>query len=363
MKLSRLLSKLDTAIAASTDPLSSHCLRIERACYLARRGDVDEVRATLFEFRRRYEQHPNVAVSAWLSLAEGLLIHFGNMGQQARDKIHRAYALSAAAGLVQMNALSSAWLANMDYLLGDMAGMARFVGRALEHAAKDNHSALSRANLVVAHAYHLAGRLDLAKPWYAKAHEHATAEGDDLTIGALMHNMAWLRFANLRQETLCGTAASSSGEHALTSVESTLQFDSLFGATSLHTLAPILRAQVLAIEGRYVEALAAYEEYLAPAIQQGMARMHSNLLADQAWCRMNLGHADAAQVDAQDAESRIDPRGHFDDRASAHSRLAHVFAALGDPHSANRHNALAVAAWDGHAKLQQHTLEMLRDLG
>lgn len=362
MKQSRLLIKLNAAIAATADPTSMHCFRIERACYLARRGEVDEARKTLLELRHMYEKHPNVAISAWLSLAEGLLIHFSDMGQQARDKIHRAFALSEAAGLIQLNALSAAWLANMDYLTGNMVGMARFVGLALKVASIDNHSALSRANLVVAHAYHLASRLDLARPWYAKAHEHATADGDDATVGALMHNMAWLRYANLRQETLGGSVASPNGEHALVSVESTLQFDSLVGATSLQSLAPILRAQILAVKERFAEALEAYEEYLSPSLQEGMTRMHANLLADQAWCRLNLGQVQAARVEAVEAESLLDPRGHLDDRAATYSRLAQVFGALGDLESSARHDALAKAAWEGHRRLQQLTIETLRPL-
>jgi hypothetical protein len=359
MKPSRLLLKLDAAIAAATDPISSDCLRIERACYLARRGRSDEVRATLVELRRRYDASPKVATSAWLSLAEGLLIHFSDMGQLARDKIHRAFALSAAAGLTQLNALCAAWLANMDYLTADMAGMALHVDQALKLARKDNHSALSRANLVVAHAYHLSGRLDLARPWYARAHEHATSEGDDATISALMHNMAWLRSANLRQEKLCGRILSPNGEHALASVESTLQFDSLVGATSLHALVPILRAQVLTMNGQFVDALALYVEYLTPSVQQGMGRLHANLLADQAWCRINLGQSEAAHVDALAAESLVDSRGQFDDRAPTHSRLAQVFSALNDSDSAMRHDELAKAAWKGHETLQGSTVELL----
>jgi tetratricopeptide (TPR) repeat protein len=326
---------------------------------LARRGETNEARKTLLELRQKYELHPNVVVSAWLSLAEGLLIHFSDMGQQARDKIHRAFALSAAAGLTQIHALSAAWLANMDYLTGNMAGMARFVGMALKLAAPDNRSALSRANLVVAHAYHLASRLDLARPWYRRAHEHATAEGDDATVGALMHNMAWLRYANLRQEMLGGTSPSPNGEHALVSVESTLQFDSLVGATSLQTLAPILRAQILSAKERFAEALEAYEENLAPTLREGMARMHAYLLADQAWCRLNLGQVQIAQVEAREAEALLDPRGHFDDRAATHSRLAQVFRALGDLQSSVRHDDLARIPWDGHLQLQQLTIEVL----
>ena len=359
MKQSRLLSRLDAEIAGSSDTITLHCLRIERACYLARRGEIDEARATVVEFRKRYQQEPNVVISTWLSLAEGMLIHFSDMGQQARDKFHRANALSAAAGLSQMNALSAAWLAHMDYLAANMTGMSRFARQALQLAEPSNHSALSRANLVIALAYHLAGRLDLAKAWYAKTHLHATAEGDDATMSALLHNIAWLRAANMRQETLSGRVVSPSGEHALSGVESTLQFDSFVGTTSLQALSPILLALIHTTEGKFSEGLAGYQAYLPSAIEQGMARMHANLLADQAWCRINLGQTQAARIDALAAEKLVDPKGHLDDRAATHSRLAQVFEILGESETSAKHHEMAKAAWDGHCNLQQHIIEVL----
>jgi tetratricopeptide (TPR) repeat protein len=362
MNSSRLLARLDAEIAASRDPRIKHCLQAERSCYLARRGRFEEAQATISELRDKYRMGPDPEVSAWLHLAEGLLIHFQSMGPLARDKIQRASALCAAAGITRLGAISAAWLANMDYLVVNMEGMSRHVRRAFENAAETNHSALSRANLVVAHAFHLAARLDLAKPWYARAHFHATTEGDDATLGALIHNMAWLRCANLRQETLCGTAFSPSGEYALVGVDSTLQFDNLFGDTSLDALAPVLRAQVLAAKERFREALAAYREYLLPAVKQGLNRLHANFLADQAWCLVNLGDIDSARIDADLAESLIDPDGQFDDRAPAHSRLAQVYAALGDSATSDRHQQMANVAWEGHKALQGRILELLADL-
>jgi tetratricopeptide (TPR) repeat protein len=353
MKQSRLLSRLDAEIARSGESVSLHCLRIERSCYLARKGDIEEARATL------YEKHPNVIVSSWLSLAEGLLIHFSNMGHEARDKVHRAYALSAAAGLTQLSALSAAWLAHMDYSLEKFPGMAGFVSQALQLANNNNHSALSRATLVTADAYHLAGRIDLARPWYAKAHRHATAEGDDATISALMHNMAWLRFDNQRQAIFNGGVVTPSGEHALASVESTIQFESLVGADGLHALSPILRAQILTENGKFSEALAAYDLNLASAIQQGMGRLHGNLKADEAWCRLNLGQTEEARADASVAEALLDPRGYDGDRAPAHRRLSQVFAGLGDPDSSKRHDHLARASWAQHRLHQQQILDVL----
>lgn len=362
MNSSRLLNRLDSEIASTTDMLSINCLRVERACYLCRQGHCDEARSTVLEIREYYRRVPNLEISVWLSLAEGLLIHFSNMGTLARDKFHRAYALSAAGGLTQMNSVCAAWLANMDYLLGDMKSMVHHVGQSLGFASEENHSARSRANLVVAHAYHLSARLDLARPWYAKAHQHAVAEGDDATVSALMHNMAWLRFANLLQETVCGSTISASGEHALSSANSTLQWDSMKGSTSLQALAPILRAQILVVSGQFHEALSLYEKHMSSAILQGMEKQHANLVADQAWCRVNMSQRDAAFSDAYYAESLINPVGHFDDRAPAHSRLAQVYSALGLPDSAARHSEFAKIAWHGHTELQNQTLSYLADL-
>jgi tetratricopeptide (TPR) repeat protein len=362
MNPSRLLLNLDARIAAAKNPVTKDCLRAERAGYLARKGQFDDAKAAIDDLRQSYAPNPHAAVSAWLNLAEGLLIHSTNMGSQARDKIHRAYAFSAATGLTQLNAQCAAWLAHMDYLLVDMAGMTRHLREAFKLADQENHSARSRAHMVVALAYHLAGRLDLARPSYSKAHFHASQEGDETTISALMHNMAWLRSANQRQEIMCGKPISANGEHALASVESTLQFDILFKTTSLDALAPVLRAQVLSMKENYEAALAAYEEYLSLALQQGMNRLHADLLADQAWCRVNVGQTTDAMNDALAAEGLIDPDGQFDDRATAHSRLAQVFSALGDSSKSSMHRDLADKAWHGHTLLQSKTIELLEGL-
>jgi hypothetical protein len=90
--------------------------------------------------------------------------------------------------------------------------------------------------------------------------------------------------------------------------------------------------------------------------------MHSNLLADQAWCRLQLGQIDAARRDALAAEDLLDSRGHHDDRANTHSRLEQVFRAIGDSPSELKHAALAANAWNQHAQLQQRFVAQLGEL-
>ncbi|MFZ2652374.1 MAG: hypothetical protein WA210_19925 [Burkholderiaceae bacterium] len=284
------------------------------------------------------------------------------MDELAREQIHRAYALSEMSENRRLIALSAAWLAHMDYLRGDVDSMIKHLSRAYQQASPHDHAALSRSGLVVADAYHFAGRLDKAQPWYAKARVHATAEGDEATISALMHNMAWLRAANLRQTELCGLERTADGEHALTSADSTLNFDQLRGTSSLRHLVPILRAQILSLLGEFMQALDLYEEHLADALNEGLRRMHSGLLADQAWCRLQVGQRSAAIEDAAISRALIDPNGHYDDRASAHSRLAQLYRAVSEESNAREHASRAAEAWSMHAQLQASMIRRLAAL-
>ena len=357
---SRLLSRLDDEITAQRNPLRADCLRAERAAYLVRQGHTDEARTELNALHQRHDGQPNAEMSAWMSLVESLLSFFSDMGPVALDKMRRARALSEAAGLTQLQALCAAWLAQMDYIRFDVPSMANHLSQSLSMAKADNHGARARASLVVAEAYHIAERLDLALPWYNRAREHAVNNGDDATVSALMHNMASIRYANIRKAAFTGGHEHGEGQHALLAAESTWTFDQLAGVKSLSSFVPLLHAQILALQGRPAEALELYTQHLRPALAQGMQRLKGNLLADQAWCRLQVGQLEAAGEDALAAETSLEAVGNFDDRAPGYSRLAQVFAALGDQVAADRNDRNAAEMWLGHSKIQQEVLSSLR---
>lgn len=345
------------------DAVAADCLRAERACYRARQGHLDESEQAIRALRARHDARPIDFVTAWINLAEGLLHHSRDMDtRHAREKIHRAYALSEVSQHQDLIARTAAWLAHMDYLRGDVDSTVRSLRRSFEAAGAENHAALSRSYLVVADALHFAGQLQLAQPWYSKSRVHATAEGDEATISALMHNMAWLRAANLRQVKFCGLEPNPSGDLALLSADSIFSFDELIGTANLKSLVPILRAQILSVLGDYAQALDLYEGNLTNALQEGLQRMHSGLLSDQAWCRLQLGQTDAALRDAIAAQATLDSRGHHDDRANTHSRLEQVFREIGDIDSAQTHATQAAEAWRQHAGLQRRFAEQVGEL-
>jgi tetratricopeptide (TPR) repeat protein len=343
--ISRALQRLDAAIAAAGDPASAACLRAERAGLLARMGDIDGARTVLGELRAQHERMPQPSLAAWLSLIDGLIDHFDTVGRQARERIARAHALAAAARDRPLLALSAAWLAAMDYANGDLPGVARHVAEALQEAADDHHAARSRACVVVAQSYHWGGRLDLAQPWYQRAREHAAAEGDEATLSALMANRAWIIGEQLRLASILGEGSSapdsSALRQALIGAESTGNYDQHVGKSSLRWWLPMLRAQLLLAQGRHAEALAMFDVHMPIALDEGLAYMSPVLYADLAWCRVRLGHKDAALVDARVAEAGFSADCEPEDRAGAHGRLAQVFGALGLAEDARSHAAQA----------------------
>jgi tetratricopeptide (TPR) repeat protein len=362
MMASRLLSRLDADIAAAKHPLKADCLRAERAGFLARQGHLDEARQVLSSLHMQYAANPHAVMSAWLSLGEGLLSHFSDLAPAAHDRMRRAYALSGAARDMKLHALSAAWLAHMDYTQYDFDAMVRHVGEALTLSDAADHGVRTRACLVVAQAYHFGGRYDLAQPWYTKSRQHAATDGDEATLSALMHNMAWLHASHARQQTLTASGTGGVTPQMLMSAESTGNFDVLVGTASLDALLPILRAQILSLQGKCADALVLYDQHMAQAMVQGLARMQGSLRADMAWCRLQVGDERRAMQDARAAAQATEHETDLDDRAAAHSRLARVFAELGEAGTAERHALRAGHDWRAHERDQVAVVEGLNRL-
>ena len=359
MRQARLLKDLEAAIDAARTQLAADCARAERACYLARQGRVDDAKLVVMALREQYAASPNVAMSAWLSLAEGLEIYFRNLGAGSHDKVMRAHALSAAARLAPMQALSAAWLAQMDFTRLDVDSMARHVKEALTLASPSDFAARGRASLVIAQALHFALRFDLALPWYRRAHRWATQQGDDTAISALMHNMACMRLDGLRQIKLTGLPGGDEESALLTGTESTSRFDEMVGASSLKALNPLLIARIHSLQGRPANALVLYEEHIANDSEGDFARMRSDLLSDVAWCSFQVGEREAAMSAALNAEANLTPQTQIDDRAATHTRLGWLYAALEDVQQATRHQTLAADAWGQFVHLQDRIVQAL----
>lgn len=360
---SRLLARLDAAIAAASSAVEAACLQAERAGLLARLGRFNEAADIVAQLRARHPTAQSPALTVWMCLAEGMLDHYRSQAASARDRIHRAYALSTAARLRPLIALSAAWLAHMDYVYDDLPGLARHVAEAWQEAEPEHHAARGRAALVAAQAYHWGRRLDRARPWYQRAHEHATAEGDDSTLSALLKNRAWISGNQARMASIFGEqlfpADAAAIRQAQLSAESSEHFDAHVGRMSLRSLGPLMRAQLLLAQGRCAEALPALEAQLAQSLREGGDYMQPVLHSDIAWCQVQLGQPDKALASARAAEAGFVPDCEEEDRAAAHGRLRQVFAALKLEAQANAHAEQAAAQLETLREEQARLVSLL----
>ena len=359
MKTSRLLVRLDAQIEVARTPIEADCKRAERACYLARTGRIADAQAVVADLHQRYGLRPHIEVSVWVHLAEGLIGHFSEVDPTARQKIQRAKALCTAANLKHMQALTSAWMASMEYARLNMDAMFAEVETSLVHAVPQHHSARARAALAVAQAVHLAGRIDLARTWYDRVRIHTLPDGDDATISALMHGMASLHGELLRQTAMAGFPYVPESANALVGAESNKRFDELTRITSLQSLEPLLRAQIHSLLGNFGEACKLYEENLDAMDLRGGRRLQAHLLADRAWCRLKIGMRERALDDAHLALEQFVEETQLDDRATAHGRLAQIFEAVGQVDRAAYHSQLAQQFWAKFAVVQAGILRRL----
>lgn len=362
---SRLMQRLDAAIAAAGNPVQAQCLRAERAALLARQGQLETARAAIDELNTQLAWQPGTALRAWLALAEGLHAYYSALGRDALTLIELAHELArGTAGQARLQALAAAWLANMAFAEDDMPRMAALVREALDTAGPDHHGARARAALVAGYALHFAGEGTRAQPWYEASRRHAIADGDETHLSALMHNQAWMRASQARLELHFGAAGNDAAQgeavaHALMGAESIGHYDAGVGTASLGSLVPMLRAQVLTVQGKWREALDLFETHFDTALAEGLSRLAPGLLADRAWCEWHVGNARKAQALVGAAEQALAQPCDADDHAMAAARLAQVCNALGDAAAATRHRETAQTQYQAHCEQQRRIAALL----
>jgi hypothetical protein len=362
---SRLMARLDAAIAAAPNPIEARCLRAERAGLLARQGQLDAAKAVIDELNAQLAWQPNTPLRAWLALADGLRGYYSTLGRDAQTSVELAYTLAQGPPTLQrLRALAAAWLAIMVFASDDVPRTATLLREALDTALPEHHGTRARAALVAAYVYHFAADGGRAQPWYEASRRHAIAEGDETHLSALMHNQAWARANQARLALLFDAGGATAGHsdavaHALMGAESISHYDAGIGTASLGSLVPMLRAQVLTAQGRWADALALFETHFDAALTDGLARMVPCLLADRAWCEWHAGHVPKARALAAAAEQALAQPCDTDDRAMATARLAQVCAALGDAAAAQRHREASRTHYAAHCEQQQRSLALL----
>jgi tetratricopeptide (TPR) repeat protein len=241
-----------------------------------------------------------------------------------------------------------------------MEPMLQYAVEALQLAQPTHHAALARVSLVIADAFHFAGRFDLAKDWYAAVRHHALAEGDDAMISAMLHNVAAFRANEVRIADAFGEPMPVEAKRALMETESTKNYDIGIGTLSLALLIPLMKAQLLTTAERFEEALEIFVEVLESNSPENLERRKACFYADRAWCYLRTGNTQAAVLDVDEACQRAEDPADADDLAVTNARVAEIVKQLGQEQRAATHKAHALQFREQHVAAQAELLRCLQ---
>lgn len=361
---SRLAQKLDAEIAsAAAVPARAAVLQVQRAILWLRHGREAEAREELNRLHARALVHPRVDLAAWLHLAEGLTAYFSAFGGGARERMRRAHVMAAAAGLKGLQSVCDAWLAQVAFVERDIDGLVTHATAVL--AAPADNGAACRVASALGMAWNLAQDEAAASAWYAWGRRAGSADGDDAALAALLYNQMQMRALRIRHAALAGEPGEAPA--VLLGVDSIGHFDDAVGGSARADLTPLLRAQLLTVQGDFSAAATLLEAHLPEAIAAGLARTGGSLLADLAWCWANTGDTPRARALADQAAVEVlaedSPHCDLDERAALHARLAQVYARLNETGLAARHGDAAQAAWADDAAQRRLWATRLQSAG
>ncbi|RTL46623.1 MAG: hypothetical protein EKK53_02795 [Burkholderiales bacterium] len=342
---SRLAQKLDAEIAsAAAVPARAAVLQVQRAILWLRHGRVAEAREELNRLHGRALVHPRADLAAWLHLAEGLMAYYSAFGGGARERVRRAHVMAQAVQLPALRSRCDAWLALMAFVDRDIDGLVTHAQAVL--AAPADNGAACRVASALGMAWDLAQRPSEASTWYGWGRRAANADGDDAALSALLYNQMQMRALRIRHAALAGEPGEAPA--VLLGVDSIGHFDDAVGGSARTDLTPLLRAQLLTVQGDFAAAAPLLEAHLPEAIASGLARTGGSLLADLAWCWANTGDTTRARAMADQAAVEVlaedSPHCDLDERAALHARLAQVYARLNETGLSTRHGDAAQVA-------------------
>ena len=230
--MSSFLVRMDERLLVEADPVNRGELVARQAGYLARIGRFAESRAKIGELRQVFGDGRSGRVTAFIMLAEGLILHYEQLGSGATDRIARAQLLGEAMKDREIVALASAWRAHLHFEISKFELAVRAIRLTFQNAEPHDHAARVRCAVVLFNAFAICGMRKQSQYWFMDGRDHALRDGDQASIDALLHSraafgVAWLRAQNCKgiedavaMSVVRAEVASARNLQALTRVES-----------------------------------------------------------------------------------------------------------------------------------------------
>ena len=303
--MSRLLDTLRSELRAARSPAAVSEARVRLSVFYARRGDESEAAVEITELRSLGHSANLATCTAQANLAEGVLAFCKGNQAEALDKLRRARALAGLAASDALERLCLAWLSHVELNLMQTANIGTQIELILSSARSNEHAALSRIGMTLAIALHSCGRYELARPWYELSRQHAVAEGDDLTLDALMHNVAAIRIHNLRLNEITESGDVSELIRAEQELASGMNYDEAKSPKSYRWMFPLLRIQLLMLQKQIDLARLALDAWFSEHQAQALPRAIYLARVDYSYCLSQLCNLKSAKEQIEVAA--IDP--------------------------------------------------------
>ena len=355
---SPLVARLVTAINSSVDEEQRALHVAELACYLARTGEFEEAESMRLELRRDFADGHNARVSILIMCIEALLLYYRELSPKARDWMARANLLSKTFHEGRLTALTSAWMAHIDFNQNRFDSMSGELQKCADFISADDGNAECRASLVLGDAFLFAGDTSTSRVWYEVARRAATALGDHSSIGALTYNRAALRVAAARFNNLITPIKPQ--ELSLISVEvnSAINYQAAARLKSLDHLLRTAKVGVLMLMHSYEKAKVQLQELLRSEELADDSSQGKLLLTDLMFVRAKLEPSPAVALWVETAES-LTSGMMADDRALLLSNASTVAGLVKKPELETHLKLLAEDAIEEHAIAMKGLLDHL----
>ncbi len=341
--MSRLFASLKTELGIARDSSAVAEVRMRLAIFFARRGDLTDAFAQIEQLRSLAQTTNPAGCTARANLAEGVLAFCSGEHSVAADKLRRAKALADLAAMPPIGRLSLAWQAHVALNLARIGQATAHIEEVLANTTNGEHATLSRVGMTLAVALHTVGLYESARPWYEFSRQHAVAEGDDLTLDALLHNVAAFRIFNLRLDEVEGQIDLADLSRAEQELNSGVSYDFAKSPKSFRWTFPILRIELLLLEQKFVEARTALEAWFTELSAGATPRANRMAHVDYALCLAKTGALPEAIKQMQVEINAEQISLGADDLAIVRFRQHQVAEAEGNKSSAAAYRAQAIS--------------------
>lgn len=312
---SPLVQRLLQGIENAQDPEMRACIMAELGCYWARVGEFERAEVLRADLRRSFGDGRSVRVSILIMCIEALLAYFRELSPHARDRMARAALLSTAAKESSLIALTSAWMAHIDFNLNKFESMVSAITNCLSHLGPDDGSAECRVSLVLGDAFLFSGVTNSSILWYQRARAAAGRVGDQAAIGALTYNRAALHVSAARFQHLRNPLPSTDINLLQVEVQTAVNYQAIAQLKSLDHLLQSARVGVMILQNHFTEALPVIATVLeSPDVPHNSAQ-RVLLQSDLALSRASSGMVDSALHDIDMLQSSLIDSFSPDDRA------------------------------------------------